>query len=218
MKEYPSILGPDGAAELPCIAFRKYDGSNLRFAWARGKGWWQFGTRRRLFDATDPEFGCTIELFCAKYASGVEKVIRDDPHFRGAQEVVGFCAILGPHSFAGVHDPALPVLASAGVTRNDPKDVVLFDVNVHKKGLLPPRRFLDTFAALPVAEVVYEGDFTAAFVQSVREGHYPVGEGVICKGLAGSAPHGIWMRKIKTLHYLDELKRRFATDWQNYWE
>jgi len=26
------------------------------------------------------------------------------------------------------------------------------------------------------------------------------------------------MRKVKTLRYLDELKRRFAADWQNYWE
>jgi hypothetical protein len=71
-----------------------------------GKGWWQFGTRRRLFDAADPEFGCAIELFRAKYADGVEKVIRDDLHFRGAQEVVCYCEFLGPHSFAGVHDPA----------------------------------------------------------------------------------------------------------------
>ena len=37
-------------------------------------------------------------------------------------------------------------------------------------------------AALPIAEVVNEGGFTAAFVQSAREGSYPVGEGVICKG------------------------------------
>jgi hypothetical protein len=118
---------------LPCIAFRKYDGSNLRFAWARGKGWWQFGTRRRLFDAADPEFGCAIELFRAKYAAGVEMVIRDDPHFRGAQEVVCYCEFLGPHSFAGVHDPVHPVLATAGVAHNDPEDVVMFDVNVHKK-------------------------------------------------------------------------------------
>jgi hypothetical protein len=218
MKEYPSILGPGGAAERPCIAFRKYDGSNLRFAWARGKGWWQFGTRRRLFDTADPEFGGAIELFRAKYASGVEKVIRDAPHFRGAQEVVCYCEFLGPNSFAGVHDPVHPVLASAGVARNDPKDVVLFDINVHKKGLLPPRQFLDTFGHLPVAEVVYEGDFTAAFVRDVRDGKYPVGEGVICKGLDGPAPHSIWMRKVKTLQYLDELKRRFAADWQNYWE
>jgi hypothetical protein len=96
--------------------------------------------------------------------------------------------------------------------------MVLFDVNVHKKGLLPPRQFLDTFGHLPVAEVVDEGDFTAAFVQDVRDGKYPVGEGVICKGLDGLAPHGIWMRKVKTLQYLDELKRRFAADWQRYWE
>lgn len=218
MKEYLSILGPDGAPELPCIAFRKYDGSNLRFAWRRGQGWWQFGTRRRLFDATDPEFGCAIELFRAKYADGVERVIRDDPHFRGVWEVVCYCEFLGPNSFAGVHDPVHPVLKAAGATGNDPKEVVLFDVNVHRKGLLPPRRFLDTFGHMPVADVVYEGGFTPTFVRDVREGRFGVGEGVICKGLDGPPPHGIWMRKVKTLAYLEDLKRRFAADWRAYWE
>ncbi|MCE9568275.1 MAG: hypothetical protein K8U57_40260 [Planctomycetes bacterium] len=218
MKEYPSILGPDNAPELPCIAFRKYDGSNLRFAWKRGKGWCQFGTRRRLFKPTDPEFGCAIELFQDKYAAGVEKVIYDDSHFRNAAEVICFCEFFGPHSFAGAHDPNHSALKAVGVTHNDPKDVVLFDVNVLKKGLMPPRRFLDTFGHLPVAEVIYEGDFTAAFVRDVREGKFAVGEGVICKGVEGPAPHGIWMRKVKTLRYLEELKRRFASDWQGYWE
>jgi len=215
MKEYPSILGPDDAPELPCIAFRKYDGSNLRFAWHRKRGWWQFGTRRRLFKATAADFGVAIELFQAKYAAGVEQVIRTDPHFKGVQEVLCYCEFFGPHSFAGVHDPSHPAL---GVAHNDPKDVVLFDVNVHKKGLMSPRQFVDTFGHLPVAEVIYEGDFTAAFIQDVRDGKYPVDEGVICKGMDGPPPHGKWMRKVKTLRYLGELKRRFAADWQNYWE
>ena len=77
---------------------------------------------------------------------------------------------------------------------------------------------MDTFGHLPVAEVMYEGDFTPAFVRDVREGKFAVGEGVICKGVQGPAPHGIWMRKVKTLRYLEELKRRFATEWQGYWE
>jgi hypothetical protein len=218
MKEYPSILGPAGAEPWPCFAFQKYDGSNLRFRWDRKAGWCQFGTRRRLFTAADPEYGQAVPLFLGKYAPGVEQVIRGDPHFRQAQEVICYCEFFGPHSFAGLHDPGHPVLAQAGVTGNDPKDLVLFDVNVHRKGLLAPRHFLDVFGHLPVAAVVYEGELTPQFIAAVRGGTYPVQEGVVAKGLQGKAPHGIWMRKIKTAAYLAELKRRFGADWEQYWE
>ena len=43
---YPSIAGlshvPLGE---PCLAFHKYDGSNLRFFWSRRAGWHRYGTR-----------------------------------------------------------------------------------------------------------------------------------------------------------------------------
>jgi hypothetical protein len=38
-------------------------------------------------------------------------------------------------------------------------------------------------------------------------------EGVICKGGTG---HRLWMGKIKTLAYLEELKRRFKDKWKMY--
>jgi hypothetical protein len=218
MKEYPSIPGPAGSPPLPCIAFKKYDGSNLRFLWDRRAGWCQFGTRRRLFTERDPEYGPAVHLFLRKYADGVERVIRGDQYFRRAEKVICYCEFFGPHSFAGQHDPAHPVLAMTGVTSNDPKDLVLLDVNVHRKGLLAPRHFLDAFGQLPVAEVVYEGPLSAEFIEDVRRGKYPVWEGIVCKGLVGKAPHGIWMRKVKTFCYLEELKRRFGADWEQYGE
>src|SRR5207244_4073436 len=128
------------------------------------------------------------------------------------------CEFFGPNSFAGQHDPAHPVLAQAGIAGNDPKELVLFDVNVHKKGLMAPRHFLDTLGRLPIAEVIYEGDLTPQFIEDVRAGKYPVREGVVAKGLEGKAPHGIWMRKIKTHAYLEELRRRFGPDWEQYGE
>ena len=41
---------------------------------------------------------------------------------------------------------------------------------------------------------------------------------IVCKGLVGKAPHGIWMRKVKTVAYLEELRRRFGADWEQYGE
>jgi hypothetical protein len=219
MKEYPSIqssnsrLTPIG---LPCIAFHKYDGSNLRFEWNNKRGWSKFGTRHRLFDKSDPEFGCAVDIFMQKY-SGIEDIIKRDKQFRGAQEVTCYCEFFGPYSFAGQHDPKHPALIIGGCKgNNEPKDLILFDVAIHKKGFMTPREFINTFYSMPIAKVVYEGNLTKEFIEGVRN-EYP-DEGVVCKGVNGKAPHGIWRVKIKTLSYLAELKKRFAVDWEKYWE
>ncbi len=215
MKQYPSIPGfsaQDAVKGLPCIAFKKYDGSNLRFKWKPKKGFHLFGTRSRLFDYRDPDFGCAIEIFIRKWAGEIEKVIASNKLFRGIQEVTCFCEFFGPYSFAGQHDPKHPAL---NCPNNDPKSLVLFDVNLHKKGFLFPRDFLKAFGHLPIAEVVYEGNLNQSFIQDVREGKYPVFEGVVCKGINKK---NLWMTKIKTLSYLEELKKRFSSDWSLHWE
>ena len=51
MLAYPSIPSwRDVSKGLPCLAFYKYDGSNLRFEWNSKTGWCKFGTRTQLFD------------------------------------------------------------------------------------------------------------------------------------------------------------------------
>ena len=64
MKQYPEISGSNKAPiGAQCLAFVKYDGSNLRWEWSPKKGWYKFGTRTRLFDHTDEIFGEAIPLF-----------------------------------------------------------------------------------------------------------------------------------------------------------
>jgi hypothetical protein len=207
MYQYPSILGPNKAPHLPCIAFEKVDGSNLRWEWSRKRGWGKFGARHRLFDATDPDFGQAIPIFISKYAEGIEKALRDDKKHRNAESAVAFTEFFGQKSFAGQHQ--------AG----DPKDLVLFDVQVHKRGLLGPREFLDLFGKLDVANVVYEGALNASFVQDVRDGKFPnrhsANEGVVCKGGHG---HELWMRKVKTATYIARLKGEIGAEWEKYGE
>ena len=203
MYQYPSIQGPNKAPHEHCIAFEKIDGSNLRWEWSPKRGWSKFGTRTHLFDATDKVFGAAIQVFLDKYADPLERVIRDTKEFRCVDRVTAFTEFFGPNSFAGVHVP------------NDPKDLILFDVHVYKKGILGPRDFLKYFGHLPVAKVIYEGVLNQTLVEDVRQGKYPVVEGVVCKGGSG---HGLWMRKIKTLAYLERLKNRFPGDWTKLWE
>ena len=73
MKQYPSIMGSSKAPQKPCIAFEKYDGSNMRFEWTRKCGWCKFGCRNRLIDENDLQFPDVKPLFLEKYASPIEE-------------------------------------------------------------------------------------------------------------------------------------------------
>jgi hypothetical protein len=212
MKEYPKTFGFHHALiGKPCVAFYKYDGSNLRFEYSRKqKKWYKFGTRRHLFAEGDPEYGASLPIFFKKYADGLAKVFHDTKSWRSVDHMIVFAEYFGPHSFAGRHDPQ-----RLGVENNDPKDLVLFDVNIHRKGLLGPEEFLKYFGHLPVAEVVCQGLLTEKFFKDVRENKYSLNEGVMCKGSTG---HDLWMCKIKTLSYLKKLKEMYAERWNEFWE
>ncbi len=215
MKEYPSISGMSEISDVVgkfCISFVKIDGSNLRVEYNKKQGWYKWGTRRRMFDVSDPEYGTAIAIFERDYAELLAKAINDCKEFRGGEGAVAFLEFFGPNSFAGWHDPI-----RLGCESNEPMELRLFDVNINKKGLVGPRQFLKTFGHLKIPEVIYDGVLDADFVQDVREGKYPVHEGVICKGGDGFK-HTLWMRKIKTWAYLEELKRRAGDEWIKLWE
>jgi hypothetical protein len=213
MKEYPSIGGPHYAEDEDCYGFVKYDGSCIRCEWSKKRGWYKFGTRTRMLDPNDKIFGSAIPLFLNKYGEDLIKVFRNQKKLQGTESAVVFCEWFGPQSFSGNHKPW------------DEKDIVLFDVNIHKKGILSPRDFLDFFGHLKVAEVVYQGRVTPEFIESVRketldlESKYPIKaeipEGVVCKGGSG---HRLWMCKIKTERYKAALQTLYESDWQKYWD
>jgi len=201
---YPSILGPSKAPHDYCYAFEKLDGSNLRWEYSRKTGWCKAGTRHRLFDESEPLLGQAIPIFKQKYADILAKMFKDHKDLRNRDRITVFCEFFGPSSFAGNHK------------ENEPKDIVLFDVHLYKLGILGPKEFLDLFSHLHVPKLVYEGQLNSTLIQSVKEGKYPVVEGVVCKG--GKAPHGVWMRKIKTAAYLQKLKDFFGSGWESYGE
>lgn len=198
MKEYWEIPGPDKAPQLPCIAFYKYDGSNLRFEWSKKRGWYKFGTRHRLFDKTDPDFGSAIDVFLDTYGDSLPKTVLDNKDYRGVDNFIAYCEYFGPNSFAAWH-------------ADEAKEVMLIDINLTRKGIVLPRDFVRNFGHLKIAEVIYEGNFNQQFVQDVKDGKYPVKEGVVAKGILpnkNNPQHGLWMVKIKTKWWMDELRRR----------
>ena len=198
MEQYPSIEGSSKAPlGKPCIAFYKYDGSNLRWEWNPKKGWFKFGTRTQLFNETDAVFGEAIPLFMK---IGDEIVRRVKSVERQCQRITAYTEFFGATSFAGTHTPG------------EPKELRLFDVYLFKKGLMKPRQFVKTFGDMPcAAEIVYEGNLNKQFIEDVRASKYPVWEGVVAKG-------DDFMFKVKTDAYLRKLREVYPQRWNQFWE
>ena len=214
MLHYPKIPGSRHAPAGRCVAFEKYDGTNLHWDWDRDFGWHAFGTRRDEFNLTDA--GCAlftqrhahlrqcVAVFRATLADGLERVFREHPAYVGYPSFQAFTEFFGPNSFAGLHK------------EDDPKELRLFDVWAEPFGMIGPRQFVQDFGHLPSARVVYEGRLTGQFAEDVRAGRYGVAEGVVCKGGTGGAD--VWMVKVKTRAYQERLRQAFAERWEEYWE
>ena len=195
-----------------CLAFEKYDGTNLHWTWTAEFGWIRFGTRRDDFDlfgkgiadfhTAHPGLEDVVDVFQRDYADDLEKIFRARELYQDT-EVTVFTEYFGPNSFAGRH------------RLDDLKELMLFDVQTSAVGLVGPERFVSDFGDIKSARVVYRGKYTGKFADDVRKGKYHVAEGVVCKG--GNGPD-LWMIKIKTYAYLEKLKQAFADKWEDYWE
>jgi hypothetical protein len=189
MLQYPSIPGSSKAPiGKNCIAFHKYDGSNLRWEFSRKKGWSKFGTRKLLFDETTFPYNKAIPIFLDTMADEIVKRTNDIQ--KNCERIIVFTEFFGPNSFAGSHD------------FKDQMELKLFDVSLYKKGFVPPKQFVKVYGDMPqAAQVVYEGILTEEFIRDVKESKYPGFEGVIAKG-------DDFMVKIKTWQYFEKLRAK----------
>jgi hypothetical protein len=214
MLYYPKIPGSRDAPAGRCLAFEKYDGTNLHWDRDRDFGWHSFGTRRDEFDLSEPGVArftaahahlheC-VSVFHSTLAGGLETVFTSHEAYRELNGFRVFTEFLGPPSFAGRHKA------------DDPKRLVLFDVWAESSGMIGPHQFVTDFGHLPVARVLYRGKLTGKFAEDVRTVKYGIMEGVVCK--EGSGGTDLWMVKIKTYAYLERLKRAFGERWEDYWE
>lgn len=208
---YPKIPDSKNSPLEKCIAFEKYDGTNLHWVWEPELGWYAFGTRRHKFDldrkgieefnACHPGLEEAPSIFMRDFARPLEAIFK----CIGADgiEITVFTEFLGEKSFAGMHQ------------MGDRKRLVLFDVQIGSD-LLDPEMFARDFCSLNIAKIVYRGKLTGKFMDDVRQGKYGVAEGVVCKGK--NRIKGLWMVKIKTNAYMNQLKQVFNDDWESYWE
>ncbi len=208
---YPKIPDSKNCPLERCIAFEKYDGTNLHWVWEFELGWYAFGTRRNRFDFDDmgiAEFNAAHpgleeapEIFQRDFANQLSEIFRENQQYN-SPEITVFTEFFGPNSFAGMHK------------QDDPKQLVLFDVQIDEVIILP-EQFIRDFKQLNIARVIYRGKLTGKFIDDVREGKYGVTEGVVCKG---GGDDRLWMVKIKTYAYMQRLQKTFKDNWEAYWE
>ncbi len=214
MLYYPKIPGSRDAPVGSCVAFEKYDGTNLHWDWDRDFGWHSFGTRRDEFDLSEAGIARFMaahthlrrvrRCFHATLAEGLEGIFTEHEAYR---EFVGFrvfTEFLGPNSFAGLHKA------------DDPKRLVLFDISARavrddRPGAV--RRRLRTPADR-------QGRLPGQADRQVRRGrpHGQVRRHGGRRVQGGLRRADLWMAKIKTYAYLEKLKRAFGERWEDYWE
>lgn len=187
MKQYPSIT-KDPIYNQTFYWFDKLDGSNIRAEWRKKQGFYKFGTRHRLLDKKEPILGESIDLFMDKYSIELENRFKSYRY----DQVTCFFEFFGNGSFAGNH-------------MNEPHNVVLFDLDVYKKGLLPPKEFIDITSGLDIPKLLHVGNYTVPLVHEVK---YSLIPDMTFEGIVGKAvvKKNIMMVKIKSNAWLDKLK------------
>lgn len=188
---YPKIphYGP-GTPDKSCIAFEKHDGSCLAWQWKPGEGFIAAMTRRHFLQESHPVFGEALQIFKMQFADSLDRLFQKE--FSNSPSVVVFAEFFGAKSFAGFHE------------KKDLKRLVFLDLWVEGLGILSPETYLTILKNFPTPQVIYRGKVTqGSFVENVREGHYSIAEGVVCKG---GQTGQVWMCKIKTNKWFNQLK------------
>ena len=196
MKTYPSIPAQVNAG-LNVIAFNKLDGSNIRAEWNTKRGFYKYGTRKRLLGPDDKPLGEAISLIETKYVDALHQILKQSR----VQRAICFFEFWGENSAFGHH-------------LSETHDVTLIDVAFFKQGVISPKDFLDKFGLVDHAEILYRGPADHEFIESVRtgtlEGMGP--EGVVCKAGFDRKLGCPTMFKVKRNDWYDRLRKHCGED------
>lgn len=197
MKEYPSIT-KDIRKDIYLYFQDKKDGSQIRGCWNKKKGFYKFGTRAQLIDENSQPFGKAIPLLRDKYENDLSMVFEE----QGWREVTCFFEFFGPSSFAGNHN------------FQEEMNLLLFDVDPYKCGILPPTQFIKYFGHLDIPKILYEGHITTEIVDKIKKSTLDgmTFEGVVAKGANDRKTKMPIMFKIKSNAWLNKLKDHCKND------
>lgn len=220
MKHYDSInrIQDDGFLLGQSVwAFNKLDGQNFAVKFNPKKSEFDtFGSRKRMVDENDEQFGNTVRYF---KSSNIPQVLTNlvkknkgkGGIFAGIDEITFYFEWYGEHSFAGFHDP------------NDEMHLALIDVFIKKKGYIEPKPFYDIFCTnkeIETPELIYKGVLTKEFINSIWENdwtkpdcEYPmVKEGVVCRSSSLLKGQRMPKVKFKTKWWINKLHEKFTDE------
>lgn len=186
MKQYPSI--PGKITKTNVWAFDKLDGSNIRAEWSRKKGFYKFGSRNRLIDENDLQFGEAVHLI-EQQQDVLEAIFQK----HGWERTVAFFEYWGENSFAGSHE-------------DEDHKVTLIDVNVYKRGMIEPQQFVQMFGdRVEIPNVLHKGVINEQLITDVKNGTLDgmTFEGIVCKFKHKNA---MKMFKVKNREWINKLK------------
>jgi RNA ligase len=196
---YPKIPENTNGFLGKCVAFEKYDGTNLHWCWDKESGWTKFGTRRTQFyldrkgisefSKEHYELGNAPSLFNDKLRDMLSIYLSTHDKYRHSNIIV-FTEFCGPNSFGGGHSEKDAI--------ENKQELILIDISVDDE-IISPHQLLEDFGSFNLAQVIYTGKYTGQFTEDVRKGKYGVNEGVVCKGMVNG---DIFMTKVKTYEYL----------------
>ncbi len=204
---YPKIPENSNKFLGKCWAFEKLDGTNMHWIWTMADGWHLFGTRRTQFklskEAIDefnkihPELANAAPVFNDKYRDKLTTLLSRTKNWCHQHWTI-FTEFYGPNSFAGAHD--------AEDARTNAQTLTIIDLAINKL-MFSPEQLIEDFekGGIEIARLVYCGKYSGQFSEDIRDGKYPVNEGVVVKGIVDDT---LFMTKIKTKDYLKRLQKR----------
>jgi len=197
MKTYPSIkrFRADRHLGFQGHTFAKIDGSNLRFEWEPKRGWFRFGSRRRVISEDHETFGIAMDMFLQKFAEHFEKWAVKQKW----SGITVYCEFWGTNSFAGEHDV------------DDDKFLTPVDIAIYKRGMMDTSGFLKKFG--DIFDLRYLGFQTwdQGFVDQVEDSSYPgmAFEGVVGKNGTGHERIGI---KLKSKAWIARVIKNYGEE------
>jgi hypothetical protein len=185
------------------FGFDKLDGSCIRIEWNRKlskksqftKGFGKFGTRMEMIQNWRNPYTEAVNLFMDKYSVDLDRIFTDNPICRGNDKITVFCEFLGKNSFAGFHN------------WEEEHDIVLFDVNLYKRGLMTPNDFIHTFGQLDIPKVIYKGILDEHLIRDIQYNKFNLKEGMVLKGVINNR---VFMMKVKTWDWLNRVKELYG--------
>lgn len=197
MKRYPSIPQqlPKKLRNTSVHVFDKVDGTNLRFAYEKKRGWVQWGTRNQVVDESHPIYGEAWQIFEQTLMEPLERIAAA----QGWKSIVAFAEFWGAQSLGGQHEP------------KDSMVLTLFDLAPGNKGFLGPESFLTLCEGLPIPQYLGEHVWDDTFVEEVRIGAL---EGITFEGVVGKVGEGHKRAtvKAKTQVWKDRILERLGSE------